>query len=384
MFYFLSQFDLPFSNLFRYVTFRAGAAAAVAFFLSLLLGKPLIAVLRRRKAGQHVRTGEEMSAIAHGAKEGTPTMGGILIVSTTVLSTLLFGDLSNPPLWLVLSTMLAMGGIGFWDDLAKLRHRSSDGLSVKQKLLLQGLWMLAAFAAIEAIPSLAAHAEELMVPFCKTAVWTMPLPVAALFFYFVLVGTTNAVNLTDGLDGLAAGCSASALGVYAAFAYVAGHAALAAYLQIPAISLAHEVAIVCAAAAGACLGFLWWNAYPARVFMGDTGSEALGGLLAMAAIVTKQELCLLIVGALFLCEEISVMIQTGACRWHRWRTGEGLPQDKRPFLMTPLHHHCEILAKRHAAAEGRDTRSAENAVVVRFWILSIVAAVAGLATLKIR
>jgi phospho-N-acetylmuramoyl-pentapeptide-transferase len=367
-------------NLFRYVTFRAFMAAGTSFLLSLALGRPFIGWLRRHRIGQHERTGEEMQSIAHGAKEGTPTMGGGLILATASAAILLWGDWSNAPLWIVLATFLAMGGVGFLDDWLKWKRKDTGGLAEWQKLALQGVWMLVAFALIRDIPSLREHSQELMVPFSKVAVCTMPLAVTFLFFFFVLVGTTNALNLTDGLDGLAAGCMAPAAGTYAVFAYAAGHATLAAYLQIPAIPGAHELAIVCSAAMGACIGFLWWNAYPARVFMGDTGSQALGGLLAMVAILVKQELALLIVGGVFLAEAGSVMLQRGFYKLTRRLTGT----PRRIFRMAPLHHHFEIIAKEEATQAGRDSRSAENAVVVRFWIVSIAAALVGLATLKIR
>lgn len=240
--------------------------------------------------------------------------------------------------------------------------------------------MLLMFGAIQAIPGLRVHSRELMVPCFKAAVCTMPLCITFLFFFCVLVGTTNAANLTDGMDGLAAGCMASSVGTYAIFSYTAGHAALAGYLQIPAISGAHELTIVCASVLGACIGFLWWNAYPARVFMGDTGSEALGGVLAMVAILVKQELALLIVGFIFFAEALSVIIQRGSYKATRWLTGRG----RRVFRMAPIHHHFEVEAKEGARRWGRDEGAAENAVVVRFWIVSIAAALVGLATLKIR
>lgn len=382
MLYFLSYLTnwMPELNLFRYVTFRAFMGAGTAFFLSLLFGRWMIRKLREMHVGQHIRTGKEMADIAHESKEGTPTMGGLLIIGTSAVSILLWADWTNPQMWLVLATMFAMGGIGFLDDFLKWKHKNAGGLKESQKLILQGGWMLIAFTVIQFIPALQRYSCELMVPFLKNPLFTMPLIVAFFYFFFVLVGTTNAANLTDGLDGLAAGCTASTAGAYTVFAYVAGHATLAHYLQVPAISGAHELSIVCASLMGSCIGFLWWNAYPARVFMGDTGSQALGGTIAMVAILVKQELTLLIVGAVFVAEAVSVMIQRGYFKYTRRRTGEGL----RFFRKAPLHHHFEVIAKEHARTAGRDDKSAENAVVVRFWIISIIAALVGLATLKIR
>ena len=387
MLYYLSLLSDHFTplNVFRYVTFRAFLGAGTAFFLSLLLGRWMIGRLRVYKIGQIVRQDPELAAISHYGKKGTPTMGGLLILFTTTLATILWCHSSNPQVWIVLATMLFMGAVGFVDDWLKLRKKNSDGLREWQKLALQGLWVVIAFAAIEMVPGTRLHARELMVPFFKAPVVAdLTVPGALVFMFLVLVGTTNAVNLTDGLDGLAAGCMNSVSAAYLALAYVAGNVIFANYLQVPAISGAHELAVFCGCLLGSGLGFLWWNAYPAKVFMGDTGSLALGGTIAMIAILIKQELTLLIVGFVFAMEAVSVLVQRLACRTYRRFTGQGLPPERRPFRMTPIHHHFEIISKERARAEGRSPDSAENSVVIRFWIVSIVCALLGLATLKLR
>ena len=387
MLYYLSAFTHWFTplNLFRYVTFRAVMGAGTAFFLSLLLGRWMIGKLRAYKIGQIVRQDPEMARIMHHGKKGTPTMGGLLIIFATLVAALLWCETANPQVWIALATMLFMGGIGFVDDWLKLKRRNSDGLKEWQKLALQGLWVVIAFAAIEAVPGTRVHARELMVPFFKAPVVAdLTVPGALVFMFLVLVGTTNAVNLTDGLDGLAAGCMNSVSAAYLVLAYVAGNVVMSNYLQVPSIAGAHELAVFCGCLLGAGLGFLWWNAYPAKVFMGDTGSLALGGTIAMVAILIKHELTLLIVGLVFAGEAASVLIQRASCRIYRRFTGQGLPPERRPFRMTPIHHHFEIISKERAQAEGRSPDSAENSVVIRFWIVSIVCALLGLATLKLR
>lgn len=387
MLYYLSALTHLFTplNLFRYVTFRAVMGAGTAFFLSLLLGRWMIGKLRAYKIGQIVRQDPELERIMHQGKKGTPTMGGVLIIFTTVVAALLWCQTTNPQVWIALATMLFMGGIGFVDDWLKLREKNSKGLLEWQKLALQGLWVVIAFAAIEAVPGTRPYARELMVPFFKAPVVAdLTVPGALVFMFLVLVGTTNAVNLTDGLDGLAAGCMNSVSAAYLVLAYVAGNAIMSNYLQVPSIAGAHELAVFCGCLLGAGLGFLWWNAYPAKVFMGDTGSLALGGTIAMVAILIKHELTLLIVGLVFAGEAGSVLIQRASCRIYRRFTGRGLPPERRPFRMTPIHHHFEIISKQRAQAEGRSPDSAENSVVIRFWIVSIVCALLGLATLKLR
>ena len=383
MLYYLSLLSGQFTplNVFRYVTVRAFMGAGTAFLLSLLLGRWMIGRLRALKIGQIVRQDPEMAAIAHGGKTGTPTMGGLLILFTTTLAALLWCRSSNPQTWIVLATMWFMGGVGFMDDWLKLREKNSKGLQEWQKLALQGLWVVIAFAAIEMVPGTRSHARELMVPFFKAPVVAdLTIPGALLFMFLVLVGTTNAVNLTDGLDGLAAGCMNSISGAYLVLAYVAGNVVFANYLQVPSIAGAHELAVFCGCLLGGGLGFLWWNAYPAKVFMGDTGSLALGGTIAMIAILIKQELTLLIVGFVFVLEAASVLIQRHWFKYTRIVNGEG----RRVFRMAPIHHHFEIISKERAEAEGRPVAAAENSVTIRFWIVSIVCALLGLATLKLR
>lgn len=383
MLYYLSSMSDLFTplNVFRYVTFRAFMGAGTAFFLSLLLGRWMIGRLRAYKIGQIVRQDPEMAAINHLGKAGTPTMGGLLILFTTGLSSILWCDSANPQVWIVVATMLFMGGIGFVDDWMKLKEKNSKGLKEWQKLALQGLWVVIAFAAIEMVPGTRPHARELMVPFFKAPVIAdMTILGALVFMFLVLVGTTNAVNLTDGLDGLAAGCMNSVSAAYLALAYVAGNVIFANYLQVPSITGAHELAVFCGCLLGGGLGFLWWNAYPAKVFMGDTGSLALGGTIAMIAILIKQELTLLIVGFVFVMEAGSVLIQRHWFKYTRIRYGEG----RRVFRMAPIHHHFEIISKERAKAEGRPEAAAENSVTIRFWIVSIVCALLGLATLKLR
>ena len=389
MLYYLSHLTDWFSplNVFRYVTFRAFMGAGTAFVLSLLLGRWMIGRLRAFKIGQVVRQDQDVEAALqhHSRKAGTPTMGGVLILFTTLVAAVLWCHSSNPQVWIVMATMLFMGAVGFADDWLKLRQQNSNGLKEWQKLVLQGLWVVLAFVAIEAVPGTRPYARQLMVPFFKAPVVADLTVIGALVFMFlVLVGTTNAVNLTDGLDGLAAGCMGSVSAAYLALAYVAGNMVMASYLQVPSVSGAHELAVFCGCLLGGVLGFLWWNAYPAKVFMGDTGSLALGGTIAMVAILIKQELTLLIVGLVFVAEAGSVLIQRTACKAHRWRTGEGLPPERRPFRMTPIHHHFELISKERARAEGRSPDAAENTVVIRLWIVSIVCALLGLATLKLR
>ncbi len=383
MLYYLSELSNWFTplNVFRYVTVRAFMGAGTAFFLSLLLGRWMIGRLRALKVGQMVRQDKEMAAIGHGGKAGTPTMGGVLILFTTALSSILWCDSANPQVWIVVATMLFMGGIGFADDWLKLKQKNSKGMKEWQKLALQGLWVVIAFIAIEMVPGTHVHARELMVPFFKAPVVAdLTVPGAVGFMFLVLVGTTNAVNLTDGLDGLAAGCMNSVSAAYLALAYVAGNVIFANYLQVPSISGAHELAVFCGCLLGGGLGFLWWNAYPAKVFMGDTGSLALGGSIAMIAILIKQELTLLIVGFVFAGDASRVLIQRSWFKYTRIRFGEG----RRVFRMAPIHHHFEIISKERAKADGRSPDSAENSVVIRFWIVSIVCALLGLATLKLR
>lgn len=355
-------------NLLRYITVRAGAAACFAFLVALLAGRPFIAVLARLGIGERTdKTDSEDLALAHAAKRGTPTMGGILIASAVVAAVGLFGRLERAHVVLAALAVAAFALLGALDDWIKLRYPDRKGLAGRAKM---GGQILISGALVGAVALLAkkegeSRAFTVLVPFVKDWVldlsWAHGLPYVA-FGVFVIVATSNAVNLTDGLDGLAVGLSAIAAATMGAIAYVVGRSDFAAYLWIPYVPGAAELAVVCAALAGACLGFLWYNAHPAEVFMGDTGALAIGGLLGYVAIVTHQELVLPIVCGVFAAETVSVILQVAVFR----RTG------RRVFLCAPIHHHFQRLGWH------------ESKIVVRFWIVGLLCAVAGLATLKIR
>jgi phospho-N-acetylmuramoyl-pentapeptide-transferase len=373
MLYYLSSFSnyphLGGLNVFRYETFRAMAAALTAFVLSLALGPKTIVILMRLKLGQPLRQKSEVRELAdlHSSKKGTPTMGGILILATVAITVLLWCDPANKLVWLVLGSMLYLGALGFADDYEKVAKKNSKGIRGWQKMAGQAL--LALFVALylyyaSTFPgSYPGEWSRLYIPFFKSAVVVdMGILLTIFFFMLVITGSSNAVNLTDGLDGLAIGCFIAVALTYAIFSYVAGNVKLATYLILPAVSGAGELAVFCATLVGAGLGFLWFNCHPARVFMGDTGSLALGGVLGVIAICVHQELVLVIAGAVFVMEAGSVMLQVASFKL----TG------KRIFAMSPLHHHFEL--------KGWD----ETTVVVRFWIMSLVGAMAALATLKLR
>jgi phospho-N-acetylmuramoyl-pentapeptide-transferase len=343
-------------NVFRYITFRTLVAALMALTISFLLGPALIRRLSANHIGQPIRSD---GPARHQVKAGTPTMGGTLILFSLILSTILLADLTNPYIWLVLLVTLGFGAIGFVDDYRKFRHGSSAGLAARHKFLAQcGVAVVAAvllFSVPEFHPTIA-------VPFFKNVkadLGWLYLPFAAL----VMVGASNAVNLTDGLDGLAIGPVMIAAGTYTVFAYVTGNVKLAEYLQIPYVAGAGELAVFCGALAAAGLGFLWFNAYPAQMFMGDVGSLPLGAALAMIALVTKHEIVLVLVGAVFVVEALSVITQVAYFKW----TG-----GKRIFRMAPIHHHYEL--------KGWP----EPQIIVRFWIVSIICALVALSTLKLR
>lgn len=364
-------------RVFRYITFRMLAGAATAFVISLVLGPWMIRMLQRLKVGQQVRKDEAPPLyVFHGKKAGTPTMGGLLIILSIVISTLLWAQLTNGFVWLALSTMCVMGGIGFWDDYLKVTRKQSKGLGARSKLLLQTVWVVVVFVIMAAWPQTREHMRQLMLPFLKDPViQNMGWLGSFMFIALVMVGSTNAVNLTDGLDGLAIGCSNSVALAYAVMAYIAGHVGFAQYLQVPYIAGGGELAVFCACLLGAGLGFLWYNCHPARVFMGDTGSLALGGAIAMVAILTKQELALIIVGGVFVMEALSVLLQVAYFKY----TG-----GRRIFKCAPLHHHFEVLEKERAEREGRSVEVIETQITTRFCILSIMFALIGLATLKLR
>ena len=374
MLYDLSQIeDISWLRIFRYVTFRALAGAGTAFLISLVLGPWMIEKLRLLKIGQQVRTDEVLKM--HGKKSGTPTMGGLLIILSVVISTLLWSVPDNIYVVLALATMCYMGAVGFLDDYLKVTKRKSKGLGGKSKLVLQAVWAVVVVVALYTWAPSRVHVAELMVPFLKVPlIVDMGVAATLLFLTVVMVGSTNAVNLTDGLDGLAIGCSNSAALAYTVLAYVAGNAVLAKYLQVPHITGAHELAVFSCCLLGAGLGFLWFNCHPARVFMGDTGSLALGGSIAMIAIAIKQELLLIIVGGVFVMEALSVIAQVASFKL----TG------KRVLKCAPLHHHFEVLEKELAEKEHRDVEVVETMITTRFWIVSIIFALLGVATLKIR
>ena len=366
MLYYLTLLQDHFSPLrvFQYITVRTFAAAGTAFILSLLLGPLVIKLLGRLKLGQVVRAAsQDVDAPAHAHKQGTPTMGGILIVASILLSSWLWALPTSLYARLALATMCFMAAIGMWDDFAKIRERSSAGLSGRIKLLLEVLWAAAIAVVLMIDPETSEHARQLMVPFLKDPLITdMGAVGTVLFVALVLAGAANAVNLTDGLDGLAIGCSSSVALCYLVLSYVSGHLIFADYLHVPYVQDGGELAVVCGAMTGACLGFLWFNCHPASVFMGDTGSLALGGLIAAVALLIKQELLLIIVGGVFVMEAVSVILQVASFK----TTG------RRIFLMAPIHHHFE--------KKGWS----ETQVTIRFWILSIIFALLGIVSLKLR
>jgi len=346
-------------GIFGYLTFRGILSALTALALSLWWGPAVIRRLAQYKGGQPIRQDGPQT---HFSKAGTPTMGGALILVTILASVLLWGDLRNRYVWVVLGVMVAFGAIGWYDDWIKIVRRDPNGLKSRWKYLLQSLFGLAAgvFLYMTADPTVPA-ATTFFVPLLKQ----VAIPLGGLFVlvaYFWIVGFSNAVNLTDGLDGLAIMPTvlvACALGV---FAYASGNAVFSQYLQIPQIPGAGELVIICAAIAGAGLGFLWFNTYPAMVFMGDIGALALGAVLGCVAVIVRQELVLVIMGGVFVIETLSVMIQVASFKL----TG------KRVFRMAPIHHHFEL--------KGWP----EPRVIVRFWIISVILVLVGLATLKVR
>jgi len=367
LYHFLPQFaDVHIIfNLFRYITFRAAGALVTALLLSFVLGPVTIHWLTRLRFGQVVReTGPE----THYHKAGTPTMGGVLIVIAATLSTLLWAELTNWYIVLALASLVWMGALGFLDDYLKVVRGRPEGLVGRYKMVGQLSFGLALGLFLVLHPISPVPATHTMVPFLADWVAVFWAPAYVLFVALVVSGSSNAVNLADGLDGLATGLSAVAVATFGVFAYLIGRVDWSNYLGLLHLPGGGELTIFALALTGAAIGFLWYNAHPAEVFMGDTGSLALGGALGVVAILLKAEFLLVIVGGVFVMEAVSVMVQTGWFKYTKRRFGEG----RRVFLMAPIHHHFEKLGW------------AESKVVVRFWILGILFAMIGFSTLKLR
>jgi phospho-N-acetylmuramoyl-pentapeptide-transferase len=366
MLYFLHQYSADWSPLriFSYISFRAVMAALTALVLSLLLGPWIIRKLTELKIGQPIRTAEEVHRLheLHRQKKGIPTMGGVLIILSVTVASVLWARPDSMFMGLSLGAMIGLGAIGFWDDYLKVVRKQSKGLSAKAKIFGQLIVALGVGGVLMLHPDSQEHAGKLMVPFYKNPVIQDMGLFALVFICLVSIGTSNAVNLTDGLDGLAIGCTISVALVYGLIAYLSSNFKYASYLQLIHIRNGGELAVVCASLVGASMGFLWYNCYPARVFMGDTGSLAVGGLLGVVALCLKQEILLVFVGGVFVMEALSVILQVASFKF----TG------KRIFAMAPIHHHFELKGW------------SEATVVVRFWILSILFALIGLSSLKLR
>jgi phospho-N-acetylmuramoyl-pentapeptide-transferase len=363
---------IPFP-LFRYVTFRTAFAGMSAMLLAIVLGPWMIRRLRELQIGQHIR---EEGPKSHAKKAGTPTMGGLLIIVSIVVPSLLWANLKNPYPWVALAGLLSFGAIGFWDDYAKIKRRHNLGLTGRRKMLLQVAAALLVGVLLLALHARGLYSTSMNVPFFKQlrpdllidSLLGAPLtyPLAFLFFFgflaVVLVGSANAVNLTDGLDGLAIGLMIIASGAMTVLTYASGHAQFATYLDLIRLPGASELTIFCGAMTGAALGFLWYNAHPAEIFMGDVGSLSLGGAMATVAVLIKQEILLVFIGGVFVLETLSVMLQVSSYKLRR----------KRIFRMAPLHHHFEALGWQ------------ESKIIVRFWVTGFVLALFALTTLKLR
>ena len=360
-------------RVFQYATTRTAFASLTALFLSIVLGPWLIGKLRQFQIGQHIR---EEGPKSHQKKAGTPTMGGVLIIVSIVVPTLLWTNLRNPYVWIALFGLVSFGAIGFWDDYTKVRKMRNLGLSAAMKFGLQVVAALAIGAWLLVLHAQGQYSTEMNVPFLKqfrpnllidqflSNPFTYPL--AFVFFFgflgFILVGASNSVNLTDGLDGLAIGLMIIAAGAMTVLTYVSGHAVFATYLDIARLPGAAELAVFCGAMTGASLGFLWYNAHPAEIFMGDVGSLALGGALGTVAVLIKQEILLAFIGGVYVIEALSVILQVGSFKL----------RGKRIFKMAPLHHHFEALGWH------------ESKIIIRFWITGLVMALSALTTLKLR
>jgi phospho-N-acetylmuramoyl-pentapeptide-transferase len=360
-------------NLFHYITFRTAYASLSALFLSLVLGPWVIRKLRDFQVAQYIR---EDGPQSHQSKAGTPTMGGVLINLCIVVPTLLWADLSNVFIWLALAVLVAFGVIGFWDDYQKIRRRQNLGLTARAKFLLQILVSLLFVLALILLTARGEYSTDLTFPFFKRFrpdflispllrhPWTYVLAFAPFFVFVILllVGSSNAVNLTDGLDGLAIGCVLITASGLTVLTYVSGNAVWASYLDVGHLPGVAELSVFCGAMVGSSLGFLWYNAYPAEIFMGDVGSLALGGAIAAVAVIIKQELLLPFIGGIFVIEALSVILQVGSYKLRR----------KRIFKMAPIHHHFELVGWK------------ESKIIARFWITALVFALFALTTLKLR
>jgi phospho-N-acetylmuramoyl-pentapeptide-transferase len=352
------QPQLSFLNVFRYITFRSGMGALTSFLVVILCGRPFIEWVKLRQYGQSIRTDGPQT---HLKKQGTPTMGGLLIVSGLSVGTLLWGDLGNPYVWLVLLTTWSFALVGWLDDWKKITKKNSKGIPGKVRLLLEALFALIVSVGIYYVQKDTPLEGLLYFPFLKKFTLNFGWGYV-LFSVLVIVGTANAVNLTDGLDGLAIGPSIVCAGVFFVLAYLGGNIMYAEYLQIPHVAGSGELGVFCASLVAAGVAFLWYNSYPAQIFMGDVGSLSLGGALGALAVSSKNELLLVVMGGVFVVETMSVMIQVF---WFK-RTG------KRIFKMAPIHHHFELLGW------------PEPKVIVRFWIVSFILGILALSTLKLR
>ncbi|MBS0484305.1 MAG: phospho-N-acetylmuramoyl-pentapeptide-transferase [Proteobacteria bacterium] len=350
--------DIRAFNVFSYITLRTVLATLTALVISFIIGPLMIRKLTAYKIGQSVRDDGPQT---HLVKTGTPTMGGALILMSIVLTTLLWADLHNRYIWVVLATTLGFGVIGWVDDYRKVVHRNPKGLSARAKFFWQSLIALVVALYLASIAEIPAQ-TDMIVPFFKEVAIPLGVTGFVVLSYFVIVGTSNAVNLTDGLDGLAIMPTVMISSALAVFAYAAGHVVFAKYLGIPYIPNAGELAVFCGAMAGAGLAFLWFNAYPAEVFMGDVGALALGAALGIVTVIVRQEIVLVIMGGVFVVEALSVMLQVASFKL----------LGKRIFRMAPLHHHFELKGWK------------ENQVVVRFWIITFILVLVGLSTLKLR
>ena len=368
----LQHYVAPF-RIFRYVTFRTAFASLTALFTALIVGPLVIGRLRDFQIEQYIR---EEGPKAHQKKAGTPTMGGLLIVIAIVVPTLLWADLSNRFVWIAVFATCAFAAIGFSDDYIKVTRRRNLGLTSRAKLGLQIATSIVIASMLIAMQTYGMYSTKLIVPFFKQFhpdlvlgnleryphIWPLAFLPFIAFVALVIVGSSNAVNLTDGLDGLAIGCTVIAAGALTVLTYVSGHATFATYLELQRMPQVAELTIFCGAMVGSSIGFLWYNAHPAEVFMGDVGSLALGGAIGTVAVIIKQELLLPFIGGIFVIEAISVILQVGSYKLRK----------KRIFKMAPLHHHFELLGW------------SESKIIVRFWIASLVFALFALTTLKLR